>query len=95
MYGERLNKYEIFEILCEYAYAIIRGRQTVYIYAIYRVYIEIMTLRPCKDTSCALMTTCTYIHIYNIIVVLIIFILRVCVCSKRFVSPVCRTNFEI
>jgi len=25
MYGERLNKYDIFEILCEYAYAIITG----------------------------------------------------------------------
>lgn len=74
---------------------LLRGHQTVYIYAIYRVYIEIMTQRPCKDTSCALMTTCTYVHIYNIIVVLIILVLRVYVCSKRFVSPICRANFEI
>lgn len=74
---------------------LLQGHQTVYIYAIYRVYIEIMTLRPCKDTSCALMTTCTYIQVYNIIVVLINFILRVWICSKRFVSLVCRANFEI
>jgi len=33
---------------------LLRGRQTVYIYAIYRVYIEIMTQRPRGDTSCAL-----------------------------------------
>jgi len=60
---------------------LLRGRQTGYIYAIYRVYIEIMTLRPRGDTTCALQRHMrSYIHISLTLLLLYLYYFRLDVC---------------
>lgn len=56
---------------------LLRGRQTVYIYAIYRVYIEIMTPSSRRDMSCALQWQHAHSFIYKPIIIIVVIIIFV------------------